>query len=360
MKLRKKIAVFLPSLQGGGAERLIFEELDFMKEDPRFLFEVHLLFEKGPLYLKFMELGIPIRTWNAPHDSLLMFRTCYDFSRYLQASSFDILHCHLLNTLGPVAGILAGVRTITTVHGDVFYNTFQRFFLKRNNLVLGCGRQVFKNISQFIPTYKTGLLSNGISIRKSRHEKGHVFEQLSIKPGSPLILSIGRLTRQKAYDVLIHAFLTVVNKHPDAVLVICGAGEDKELLERAITELKLEGHVLLTGWIDNVDEVLASCDIYVNTSRWEGLPLTLLEAMAHKKAIVATKVSGNIEVIIDGKTGMLVPPDDSMAIAVAISELLDDAPLREKLGAGAKELFEKEYTVNKHCDILASYYLTLH
>ncbi len=355
----KKVAIFLPSLQGGGAERLIFEELTCMKEDNRFHFEIHLLYEEGPLFSKFMKLGLPIRVWNAPHKSFIMLKTCYDLSRHLRRSRVDILHCHLLFYQGPITSRLAGIKSITTVHSDVVYSSFHRLFFNQNDLVLGCGRQVFNNISQFLPSQKTGLLINGISVRDSKQRNNHMSQKVPNKKGSPLIVTIGRLTRQKGYDVLIKAFHSVTSKYPEAKLIICGIGEDRELLEHLIIDLKMEEHIKLIGWVENVDEILETCDIYVNSSRWEGLPLTLLEAMAHSNAIVATNVSGNVEVILDGETGILVPPEDSKAIAAKISELIDNVHLRRKLGIGARNLFEREYTISKHCDILASYYLGL-
>lgn len=360
MEKVKKIAVLLPSMQVGGAECLVLEELAFMKDDPRFAFEVHLVFEKGPFFNKLLELQIPVRIWNAPHKSVRMIKTYWDIGIYLRRTSCDILHCHLLNNLGPLMGMLAGIPTVTTIHADIVFGRLTRFWTTRSSLVLGCGEKVGQNISRFVRHSKVGVINNAVRFRHHKHLDEEIFmERLGISSCSLLMLSLGRLTKQKGYDVLIYAIKQVVEKVPGIVLVIGGEGEDELILLKLIRDLALDNHVKLLGIIQDTDEYFKHCHVYINSSRWEGLPMTLLEAMSYSKPIIATNVGGNADVVRNGKTGILVESEDIDALARAILTLVNDKTLREKIGSNAHELFMNGYSIEKHCEKLAKYYIGL-
>jgi glycosyltransferase involved in cell wall biosynthesis len=141
--------------------------------------------------------------------------------------------------------------------------------------------------------------------------------------------------------------------------MICGDGDEKGQLEKKIEAAGLQGRIKLPGMVNNIHEILSACDLYVNSSRWEGLPMSLLEALAHGKPMVATRVGGNPEVVRDGVTGSLVPADDPGSLAEAIICLLRDDSFREKAGVAAQNLFRREYTIERHCDTLKGHYLRM-
>jgi glycosyltransferase involved in cell wall biosynthesis len=356
----KHVAVLLPSMQIGGAERLVLEELSCLKDDPRFSFEVHLVFEEGPFFESLESLGVPIHVWRAPHKSVRMLKTYMDIVRHLRQTRCDILHSHLLDGIGPLVGKLAGAKVVATVHNDKKYKAIEKFVLARCDLVLGCGMQVLRNISGFINSEKVNVLSNAIQMPGNTSvQREDVLRYFGIEAGSKLVVSLGRLTKQKAFDILIDAFRQVVLDVPDAVLLIGGDGDEKGRLHDLVESLGLGPHIKLPGLIRNTNEVLVSCDLYVNSSRWEGLPMTLLEAIAHGKPMVATNVGGNLEVVRDGVTGLLVPPDDPKTLASAITRILRDNDFRKKTSDAAFALFAQEYTIDKHCAALADYYMLL-
>lgn len=354
----KKIAVLLPSLQVGGAERLVFEELSYLKKDPRFYFEIHLVFEPGYWYDKFRELGIPVHVWNAQHKAMSTTLTCFKIILYLRKRQFDVLHIHLLELFGVWLGIFAGVKTFQTVHYEIKKGMMKRISLRFNNVLFGCGAQVTNNLGNFIPARKIRLLNNAINpLQASTVPSEDVLLRLGLRKENQIVLTLGRLTRQKGYDVLIQSFIMVVRKQSKAVLLIGGDGPDMESFKRQIAEAGMQGHILLLGIVSDVTELLEICDVYVNSSRWEGLPITLLEAIAARKPIVATRVGGNAEVVREGETGLLVPPERADLLAEAILNVLGDKALRDKLGTQAYELFKNDYTIEKHCETLASAYL---
>jgi glycosyltransferase involved in cell wall biosynthesis len=353
-----KVAVLIPSAQVGGAERIILEELSFLSSDPRFYFELHSVFEEGPLDEKFKELGIPVRVWNAPHKSPRMLLTYLIIARYLRRECFNVLHTHLLYDLGPWVGRLAGLKNITTVHNDVYYSFLERFCLRQSDLLFTCGAQVMRNLSTFISAKKLRLLNNAIrQVSASGSKREDILNKIGLCKDDKIVLTLGRLTEQKGYDLLVEAFKKVVEKEPKAVLLIGGDGPDRRKLEQQIIEAGMIQHIRLIGLVDNVGDLFMVCDAYVNSSRWEGLPVTILEAMAHKKPIVATHVGGNYEVIKNGETGLLVTPERPDLLAEGLLKLLGDKFLAAQFAEKGYELFKKDYSIEKHCAILASEYL---
>jgi glycosyltransferase involved in cell wall biosynthesis len=353
----KKIAILLPSLQVGGAERMVIEELSYLKNDPRFSFEVHLVFEKGYFYNSLVLLGIPVHVWGAPHQSVRMLKTYLDIIRYLRRTRCDILHSHLLDGIGPIVGKLAGARVVSTVHSDKQYGVAERISLGISDLVLGCGKEVLQNIRGFIPSEKVNVLSNAIHKPENPNfNRDDVLKQFGIKEGSKLVVSLGSLSWHKGFDVLIKVFRQVVENMPNAVLLIGGDGEEMNRLDELVKSEGIRAYIKLPGLIRDIHEVLEACDVYVNSSRREGLPMTLLEAIAHGKPIVATNVGGNSEVVYDGETGLLVPHENPERLADALIRMLTDENFRERAGNAALELFKQEYVIDKHCRILAGYY----
>ena len=355
---KKKIAILLPSLAVGGAERLIFDELSFLRYDPRFYFEIHIVFEPGHLYEKFKQLEIPIRLWNASHKKLSTLKVYYNIARYLRSERFNIVHIHLMEYSGPWIGRLSGLKVFLTAHIDIKYESLVRFCMRRNDLIFGCGVRVLNNLKNFIPEKKLKLLNNAIGPMATINvQPEDVLKRWGLCKDMKVVLSIGRLAKQKGFDLLIKAFQRVIEKESKAILLIAGEGPDKEKLEQQITAIGMQEYIRLLGLVDNVNELLEICDVYVNSSRLEGLPITLLEAMAHKKPIVATHVGGNSEVIKNEETGLLVAPERPDLLADAILKLLEDDVLQNKLGKEAFALFEKNYTIEKHCETLALEYM---
>ena len=141
--------------------------------------------------------------------------------------------------------------------------------------------------------------------------------------------SIGRLDRQKAYDVLVEALPLL----PDVTAVVVGEGEERGRLVELARGLEVADRLLLTGWSDEPRRHLTTFDVFVLPSRFEGLPLVLIEAMLAGVPVVATDVGSVAEAVVDGSTGLLVPPCDTEALAGAIASLLGDPGLRREMGA---------------------------
>jgi len=158
--------------------------------------------------------------------------------------------------------------------------------------------------------------------------EGAAFWRRTLRPeGSVLIGSVGRLDDQKGYEYLIRAARRVVDVYPQARFAIAGEGPRREELGRLIERLGLGEHFHLCGFQASVADFIAALDLFVSSSRWEGLPLAIVEAMLLGKPVVATDVGGNREIVEQGRTGLLVKAEDPPALAAAILRMLDpEAP----------------------------------
>jgi glycosyltransferase involved in cell wall biosynthesis len=359
-KQRIKIAILLPALRIGGAEKLVYEELKYLQADQRFEFQIHLLFEGGELYNEFADLGCPIHIWNAPHKSLRLLNICWKVSRYIKKEKIDVLHCHLIYKIGPIIGILGKIKNIiTTVHTDIRFSRMQRYGLKKSDIILACSGSVKNNVSRFYPVDRITLLSNATRLQQcNRDSIGITNKKYHLTSENLVILTLGRLIIAKGYEYLIEAFKSVCIDYPNAVLLIGGDGPERANLVEKIRSLGLNESVRLLGNVSNVHELYQRANIYVNSSLWEGLPMTLLEAMSYGKPIVATNVGGNGEVIIDGVTGSLVKQSDPLALESAIKELINSTEKMERFSENAREYFAKNYSIEKHCEILSNVYMS--
>jgi glycosyltransferase involved in cell wall biosynthesis len=165
----------------------------------------------------------------------------------------------------------------------------------------------------------------------------------------------GRIEKVKNLDLLINAFKTVFLQYPNSRLVIIGNGEMQTSLQNQAKRLGIAEAVLWPGFCSNIPRMLSAIDMFVQTSVNEGLPLSLLEAMAAKKPIIATRVGGTVEVIQDGQTGILVDPGSEKEIAIAILNLIGNTELLDNLAAQGRQFVFSNYDiqrmVNGYCDL---------
>jgi glycosyltransferase involved in cell wall biosynthesis len=150
------------------------------------------------------------------------------------------------------------------------------------------------------------------------------------------ILAAGRYTSQKGFDLLIDAFVPVAERHPDWELRLCGRGVWQQKLAEQIRDRGLEGQVTLAGPTDNMPGEMAGASIYALSSRYEGFPLVLIEAMSKAMAVVAYDCpTGPADIIADHHNGTLVPPQDVPALTAGLLEMIDNEALRHRCAEAA-------------------------
>lgn len=193
-------------------------------------------------------------------------------------------------------------------------------------------------------------IPNGVNVSlftKNNTNYSKKRKELGISENSPVISSIGRLNPQKGFPYLLQAFQIVQTQFPHSILLIIGAGPLLKTLESLVEKMNLSDNVKFLGERTDIPELLSCTDIYVQSSLFEGMPNAVMEAMATGKSVVATSVDGTLELIEEGKTGWLVEPENSEALAEKICYVLNDLEMAEKVGTAAAERMTKEFSIEK-------------
>jgi glycosyltransferase involved in cell wall biosynthesis len=176
---------------------------------------------------------------------------------------------------------------------------------------------------------------------------GRLREEWGLPAEALVVGAVGRLVEQKGHATLLEAAARLRDCFPSLHLVLVGEGELAAALRARADALGLGDRLHLLGWRPDADACMAAFDVLAHPSRWEGLGLVLLEAMARARPIVASRVSAIPEIVADGQTGRLVEPDDPDALARALADLLADPVRRQALGAAGRRRLEERFTVER-------------
>jgi glycosyltransferase involved in cell wall biosynthesis len=203
-------------------------------------------------------------------------------------------------------------------------------------------------VAEGVPEERAVTVHEGIDLgRVDAAPPVNLHQELWLPHHAPLVGNVAALVPHKGQRHLIEAAALVVRHVPDARFAIAGEGELRPSLERAIREHHLEKHVLLLGFRPDVLSLHKAFDIFVMSSVTEGLGTSLLDAMACGRPVVATRAGGIPEVVVDGETGLLVPPRDHEAMAAAIVTLLNDAGLRERMGHAGRGRARRRFSAER-------------
>ncbi len=286
----------------------------------------------------------------------------YRLWNLIRRERFDVIETftHDSNLLGLPVAWMAGVPLrIATHHGAVdklprWREKLHTWIINRNiaHLLVTVSEKTRQNaLEEGVDPHRIFVIQNGIApLSIEGVSRREVRKEAGVEEEDILLLSVGRLVYQKAHEVLLAAMPLVLRECPNVKVRICGDGVLRSHLEEQIEALGLRNTVKLLGKCDNVVKFLAAADIFVLPSRWEGLPIALLEAMSTGLPVVATHVEGVDEVIEQGEHGLLVPIEDAPALANAILQLARAPELRRKMGNAARQRIGHIYTVDRMCE----------
>lgn len=281
---------------------------------------------------------------------------------------YDVVHGHLFhgNVYGVTAGTLAGVPVVvSSKHNDPPFWDEQPYRFVHDLTVNRVDRvfPISENVARYleettsVPPERVQTIRYGIDTSP--------FDSVADVPavrsefgGAELVGTVARLTEQKDLGTLVRAFARVAGEH-DAHLAIVGRGERRDELERIAADCGVSSAVTFTGFREDVPALMGAFDVFVLPSRWEGLGVVFLEAMAAGTPVVASDTSAIPEVVDDGTTGFLCPPGDVEAFADRISALLSDDELRTRMGEAGRERVESEFSVDRMVDEMAAAYDSL-
>jgi glycosyltransferase involved in cell wall biosynthesis len=166
-----------------------------------------------------------------------------------------------------------------------------------------------------------------------------------LAPDRPLVLQVARLSAQKDPLTFVEGAALIAERHPVAQFAMAGTGPLHETVASRIHALGLQDRVHLLGWHDCADRLMAAADVITLTSRWEGAPYSLLEAMAQSRPVVATAVNGCPEIVSDQESGYLAPPGDTVAWAARVSELLGNPERAAAMGKKGRAIAEQRFSI---------------
>jgi glycosyltransferase involved in cell wall biosynthesis len=373
--MRTKILYLITGLNVGGAEMILWKTIKYLNKK-KFNPVVVSIIPPGKIGQKISQEGVKVYSLNIKKFLLpenkdkiyplfirsfsVLFREIPRLISIVSSEKPMILHSHLFhaNFLGRIIGKICGVPIIiSTIHnidfGGKLREKLLRYTDKFHDVTIAVSQTVADTMVKkgVVSKEKIRIIYNGIEDKKMEIDKNisrkKISKELGISNEKFILISVGRLTKQKGYPYMIDA-MQILKQNFDLIWIILGEGEERTNLEKEIQAKNLQKHIFLLGNVENVEEYLNASDIFVMPSLWEGLPLSLLEAMAASLPVIATRVGGIPEVITDGINGFLVAPRSSQELAKKIKYVLNlPSDTREKIVKIARETITHKFSLNK-------------
>lgn len=348
-----RIVLALESSGPGGAEHMVLQ----LARELRRRGDAAIVASMRPGWMTERAAAAGIPVWIAPQRRGLDPFWTPRFALRLRRERIDVVHTHefAMNVYGGAAARLAGIPSIATLHGRhwatdaarraLAYRALRRLGMRIVAVSHDLAGFLAEGLS--LPPGAIEVVYNGIelpplpSAAERARLRGEVRAELALAPGAELALAVGNLYPVKDHATLLRA----AAPRPGLAVAIAGRGGEEERLRALAHALGIADRVRLVGLRDDVPRLLAAADVFVQPSLSEGLPLAVLEAMAAALPVVASRVGGIGEAVIDGKTGVLVPPADPGALASALARVLDTQSCREALGSAGRARTEEEFSV---------------
>jgi glycosyltransferase involved in cell wall biosynthesis len=311
------------------------------------------------------------------HDARTLARLVREFRRWRP----DIVETHTAKAgaLGRVAALLSGVPVrLHVFHGHVFHSYFGPAKTRAFLAVEQALARISTRIVALGDVQRAELLAYGVGAPHqvlsiplgfelapylaTDSRRGRLRAELGsrgVDARTPLVGIVGRLAPIKAHEVLLQAAAELRRQVPAAQFVVVGDGERRLELERLAAGLGLGQTIHFLGWRSDLAAIYADLDVLALTSDNEGMPTTIIEAMASAVPVVATDVGGVRSLVADGETGLLVPRRDAAAVAAACARLLSDAALRWRMGRAARAAAYPRYDIATLLNTMSTLYANL-
>lgn len=373
----KNILFIIYDLNGGGAEKVLLDLLENLNSH-KYRIDLLLLRKQGEnldrlerlLVEKKINRLISLTGKRSFLNKLFIFKKLSSLSREIVMRIFKFFpklwNLKLKNNYDIEIAFLEGITTeilalretkaykIAWVHIDLLatekYKNIKKNYYKSFEKIICVSQDVRKSFINIYPELnkKTEVIYNLINKKKILYKAmENSNEQLKEKLR---IISIGRLTYQKGYDILLKAHKLLLEEGLDYELIILGEGPERKRLEEYIKKTKISKNTKLYGFIKNPYIYLRNADIFVSSSRYEGYPVVLLEAISLSKPVIATSCAGNKEILENGKYGILVEKENIIELKERMKELIKNKILREKYESLSKECskkFDKELVLKQ-------------
>ena len=362
---RIRVVEVLATGTNGGAQEHVYSLLTRLDRERYDVSVVSL--SPGSAVRKLQRAGFDVLVIDEPDDAIAVGA----LAAYLVEVRADVIHNHMFRaeTVGTRAAMaLAEIGhrrpyVVSTVHSSRIRSQEDRQVLRdltphMDQLIAVSQMVERKLVDEGRTTAPVRRIYNGVDL--SRYEQQEACctlpEEYGMEPGSQLVGVVARLEPEKGHPTLLEAWPRVLRAVPDAYLLIVGEGSRREALEAQARELRIAHRVVFTGRRDDVPAVTAALDVAVLPSYREAQGLSVLEAMALSRPVVASNVGGIPEMIEDGVTGLLVPPHDAEALAGAITRLLRDHPYADTLARAGHDLVHDRFCIELMVEAIQTIY----
>lgn len=373
--MKTRIVWMIDSLGHGGAERMTLALLERF-DRTRFDLRVCALQERGgnPMAREIEKAGVPVDLLGIPY--LRHPANLFKILRYLRQHRPALLHLQLEFSviLGSLAARLTGIPAVATLHtldNPQERRAYWRYRLSLFALKHWCSRVLAVSESTRAHHLRDGglppehilTLYNGIDLSAyGEHPPAFRLKkrrELGLNPDSVVAVTVAVLREPKGIQYMLQAMSRLRETHPRLQYLIVGEGEYGAALRQQAEALQLGESVRFAGQRSDIPEILAACDFFVLPTLTEALPTVLMEAMAARRAILASSVGGVPEMVADGINGRLLPPADVPALAAACGELAENAALREAWGQAGRRICEEKFDIRRQIHALEALYSSL-
>lgn len=355
-EVREKILMLRSSAGVFGAERVILELATGLAKT-KFEPIIGVLENKSKSWAELATIaeksGLQVNIFKCrkPFD----FRTAVQIRKFIKKNQISAVHAHgyKANFYSLIATLFTEISCLATCHPWTetdysfkarLYTFLDKLWLKRMDDVVAVSRQV----RQQLLTHKitAELIPNGIEIGRFNglHKAGDLRDSFGFSKSDIVIGTIGRLVPEKGYTFLLNSAKSICKKYPNAKFIFIGDGPLRAKLQRQVEALSLQSNVIFLGKRNDIAGLFSVMDIFVLSSISEGFPMVLLEAMAAGKPIIATRVGEIPNIINGGDSGLLVPPQDSIALTSAIEIFLRDKQKANAMALAARNEVSVNYS----------------
>jgi glycosyltransferase involved in cell wall biosynthesis len=368
-ELPLRIIYLSNSFNVGGAEQLNLEIVrQLSRED--FTFEFVFLKDRGSLAGELEQLGIPVRSG--------FLRGTYDLGglprmwQALRGTRADVLFMgsglnslfigNLLSRRLGAKGRISALHTTRTWGRDTAIRPLQRRLLNGLDGIIAVApiQKEYLVRDEGLARDKIQVIFNGVDHHRFKplDDPGLPLAEAGLGPEDQGIAVVASLTPEKGHDVLVQAAARVLPRFPRARFLIMGQGPQRESIERQIGQLGVGEGVRLLGLRRDLPRILPACQVHVLPSHpyRETLPISTMEGMACGLATINTDVGSVRDLVVDGETGLIVPPGDPEALAAAMMQLLGDDGLRKRMGRQARRRIEEGFTLERTVRDYAAYF----
>jgi len=346
-------------------ERMIMDLCRYVDPD-RYRFSICCLFIRGPLADEIESEGIPLH-FCRNQSRVARYLRSLELARLFPRMDIQILHSHHTSAFvdGAIGGRLAGIPVIlNTDHSQDYpiphrWSLLQRAASMMVDEVIAVSEDTRRDLVRHIKISpeKISVIHNGIQLKGKTGRAPEDFRrELGIPPTARIVGAVARLEIQKGFHLLLDAVPHVQAVQPDTWFVIVGGGTKEQALREHAASLGLDHRVIFTGWRRDAVDLLPMFDCYVSSSLFEGMPMSMLEAMASGLPIVATAVGGVPDLVHESENGYLVHSRDAQELASALLRVIGPGGEARRLGENSRRLYERHFTAEAMARAYASLY----